>query len=192
MENQKTQSILNNGLVTYLKSANDVEPFLRGYMGLTSNRLRPLIFNDLKTVENQHLKNKYVDVLSRFCFRFKKIQKMTIEGITFEKRLSELINCFPGLQYLLTVDIEAYPSVTILQNLYVLISGLIRKLVKHESINCLALDVSIIENSTYVGITHDEIGIQFDQFNSPKTSGMFSCGIYSIILDTGSITIESC
>ena len=83
-----------------------------------------------------------------------------------------------------------------------MISELIHNLCKHEKINCLVLDVSLIKDSIYVGITHDKKGIDQRNFELLKNAQSQSENMLSIVrslrllntsiaFEVGSITINS-
>jgi hypothetical protein len=202
MENEKSINGVNYEAVGYLGPAHEMEFYVKVNAGSTINRLKSLIYNDLYTVKNQHFKSKYLIALNRLRFRSKEFRKITIDSCSFEKRIIELLNCFSGLKFLLTVNVSANPPITILENLYRLISGLIRNLRKHYKINCLVLDVSLIEDSIYLGITHDRKGIDQRSFELLKNSQSQSKNMRSIVrnlellntsiaFEVGSITINS-
>jgi hypothetical protein len=202
MENKKSINGVNYEAAGYLGPAYEMEFYAQVNAGPTINGLKSLIYNHLNIVKNQHFKMKYINALNLFRFRSKEFRKITIEACSFEKQIIELLNCFSGLKFLLTVNVSANRSVTILENLYLLISELIHNLRKHEKINCLVLDVSLIKDSIYVGITHDKKGIDQRNFELLKNAQSQSENMLSIVrslkllntsiaFEVGSITINS-
>ncbi|MFT6983003.1 MAG: hypothetical protein ACJAUD_001774 [Crocinitomicaceae bacterium] len=202
MENKKSINGVNYEAAGYLGPAYEMEFYAQVNAGPTINRLKSLIYIDINTVKNQHFKSKYLNALNRLGFRSKEFRKITIDACSFEKRIIELLNCFSGLKFLLTVNVSSNPSITILENLYLLISGLIHNLRKQEKINCLVLDVSLIEDSIYLGITHDRKGMDQHSFELLKNAQSQSKNMRSIVrnleslntsiaFEVGSITINS-
>jgi len=136
-------------------------------------------------MENQNITRQLISSNHQSSVVIKSTLKKSLNIIkcqeNFKRKLKEKLNFIPDLQYLLTVKIPYKTSNNTLINLYELTIELVNDIIKYDQINCLVLDISIVENSIYVSMNHDKKGRNKNDFKLRIKNKKYSIETSSII-----------
>lgn len=78
----------------------------------------------------------------------------------FDGKISALLQSFSGLRFIVTVSVSGRILTTRLRNVQFLIQDLLEALNEIEQVECLVLDVHITENSIFINMNHDKVGLK--------------------------------